>query len=53
VVFVAVTAAVQPRFLDLANIKFVLINATVFALLAVGETMVWSAGTSTCPSARW
>lgn len=40
VVFVAVTAAVQPRFLDLQNIQFVLINTTVFALLAVGETMV-------------
>jgi rhamnose transport system permease protein len=40
VAFVAVTTAVQPRFLDLANIQFVLINVTVFALLAVGETMV-------------
>jgi rhamnose transport system permease protein len=40
VVFVAVTAAVQPRFLDAQNIKFVLINTTVFALLALGETMV-------------
>jgi rhamnose transport system permease protein len=40
IVFVAVTAAIQPRFLDLANIQFVLINATIFALLAVGETMV-------------
>jgi rhamnose transport system permease protein len=38
--FVAVTAAVQPRFLDEQNIQFVLINTTVFALLAVGETMV-------------
>jgi rhamnose transport system permease protein len=40
IVFVAVTAAVQPRFLDLANIQFALINTTIFALLAVGETMV-------------
>ncbi len=40
VVFVAVTASVQPRFLDTANIQFILINTTVFALLALGETMV-------------
>jgi rhamnose transport system permease protein len=40
IVFVGVTAAVQPRFLDLANIQFALINTTIFALLAVGETMV-------------
>jgi rhamnose transport system permease protein len=39
-VFVAVTAIVQPRFLDGQNIRFVLINTTVFALLALGETMV-------------
>jgi rhamnose transport system permease protein len=40
VVFVGVTAAVQPRFLDLANIQFALLSTTIFALLAVGETMV-------------
>jgi rhamnose transport system permease protein len=40
IVFVGVTAAVQPRFLDTQNIQFVLINTTVFALLAIGETMV-------------
>jgi len=40
VVFVAATAAAAPRFLDAQNIKFVLINTTVFALLALGETMV-------------
>jgi rhamnose transport system permease protein len=40
IVFVGVTAAVEPRFLDAANIQFVLINTTVFALLALGETMV-------------
>jgi len=40
VVFVAVTAAVQPRFLNITNIQFILINTTVFALLALGETMV-------------
>ncbi len=40
VLFVAVTASVQPRFLDTTNIQFILINTTVFALLALGETMV-------------
>ena len=40
VVFVAVTASVQPRFLNITNIQFILINTTVFALLALGETMV-------------
>jgi len=40
VAFVAVTAAVQPRFLNITNIQFILINTTVFALLALGETMV-------------
>jgi rhamnose transport system permease protein len=39
-VFVAVTASVQHRFLNTSNIQFVLIDATVFALLALGETMV-------------
>jgi rhamnose transport system permease protein len=39
-VFVAVTALVQHRFLNVANIQFVLVDTTVFALLAVGETMV-------------
>ena len=39
-VFVAVTASVQPRFLNTTNIQFILINTTVFALLALGETMV-------------
>jgi rhamnose transport system permease protein len=40
VLFVAVTASIQPRFLDITNIQFILINTTVFALLALGETMV-------------
>ena len=40
VVFVAVTTAIQPRFLNITNIQFILINTTVFALLALGETMV-------------
>jgi rhamnose transport system permease protein len=39
-VFVAVTTIIQPRFLSQQNVHFVLINTTVFALLAVGETMV-------------
>ena len=40
VVFVAVTTAIQPSFLNQQNIQFLLINTTVFALLALGETMV-------------
>jgi rhamnose transport system permease protein len=40
VVFVAVTTAVRHRFLGTANIQFVLVDTTVFALLALGETMV-------------
>jgi hypothetical protein len=39
-VFVIVTASIQPRFLNSQNVQFVLINTTVFALLALGETMV-------------
>ncbi len=39
-IFVGVTTAIQPRFLDDQNIKFVLLNTTIFALLALGETMV-------------
>jgi rhamnose transport system permease protein len=38
--FVLVTTILQPRFLHASNIQFVLVNTTVFALLAVGETMV-------------
>ena len=40
VVFVAVTAAIQPRFLSSTNIQFILVDATIFALLALGETIV-------------
>jgi len=40
VMFVAVTTAVKPSFLDEQNIQFLLINTTVFALLALGETIV-------------
>jgi rhamnose transport system permease protein len=38
--FVAVTAGLQHRFLSESNIAFVLVNTTIFALLALGETMV-------------
>ncbi len=40
IVFVAVTAGIHPRFIDQANIQFILSNTTVYALLALGETMV-------------
>jgi rhamnose transport system permease protein len=38
--FIAVTAGVQHRFLSESNVQFVLINTTIYALLALGETMV-------------
>ncbi len=38
--FVGVTAAIQPRFAGSQEIGFILANSTVFALLALGETMV-------------
>ncbi len=38
--FVLFTSIAQPRFLSLQNIKFILIDTTVFALLAIGETLV-------------
>jgi rhamnose transport system permease protein len=40
IVFVGVTTAVQHRFLDTANIQFMLVDTTTFALLALGETLV-------------
>ena len=40
IVFFAITAAIQPRFLSVTNIQFVLVDATIFALLALGETIV-------------
>jgi rhamnose transport system permease protein len=40
VLFVAVTTLVRHRFLNTGNIQFVLTDATVFALLSLGETMV-------------
>jgi rhamnose transport system permease protein len=39
-VFVAVTTAIQPSFLNEQNIQFLLVNTVVYALLALGETMV-------------
>jgi rhamnose transport system permease protein len=38
--FVAITTALQHRFLEAQNVKFILLDATIFALLALGETMV-------------
>jgi rhamnose transport system permease protein len=40
IVFVAVTTIIQPRFLNDQNITFILKDTNVYALLAVGETMV-------------
>jgi rhamnose transport system permease protein len=40
VLLVVATAAAQPRFLHLTNVQFILVDATIFALLALGETMV-------------
>ncbi len=37
---VLVTAMIEPRFVDLTNIQFILVDTTIFALLALGETMV-------------
>ncbi len=37
---VIISTAAQPRFLGQTNIRFILVDTTIFALLAVGETMV-------------
>lgn len=37
---VVVTVAIQPRFFSLQELQFILLDTTVFALLAIGETMV-------------
>jgi rhamnose transport system permease protein len=34
------TTVAEPRFLHLTNVQFILVDATIFALLALGETMV-------------
>jgi rhamnose transport system permease protein len=39
-VFVVITTSIQPSFLNQQNLQFLLINTTVYALLALGETMV-------------
>jgi rhamnose transport system permease protein len=38
--FVLTTALIQPRFVSSSNIQFVLVDTSVFALVALGETMV-------------
>jgi rhamnose transport system permease protein len=38
--FVLVTALIQPRFVSASNIQFILVNASVYALVALGETVV-------------
>jgi rhamnose transport system permease protein len=38
--FVLITWVVQPRFLNLSNVQFILVNTTIYALVALGETMV-------------
>lgn len=40
VVLVAVTAAVNPRFLDPQGLKDLLLNATIFIVMAVGQCLV-------------
>ena len=40
VLLVIATTAAEPRFLHLTNIQFILVDTTIFALLALGETMV-------------
>lgn len=40
IVFAAITVSVQPRFASQQEAQFILANTTVFALLALGETMV-------------
>jgi len=40
IVFVAITVSIQPRFASQQEVQFVLANTTIFALLALGETMV-------------
>lgn len=40
ILFVVVTAIAQPRFVDASNIQFILVDTTIFALLALGQTLV-------------
>jgi rhamnose transport system permease protein len=39
-VFVAITVSIEPRFASQQEAQFILANTTIFALLALGETMV-------------
>jgi rhamnose transport system permease protein len=39
-ILVLATASIEPRFLDLSNVQFILVDTTIFALLALGQTMV-------------
>ena len=38
--FVLITAVIQPRFVSSSNIQFILVDTAVYALVALGETMV-------------
>jgi len=38
--FVLITALIQPRFVSSSNIQFILVDTAVYALVALGETMV-------------
>ena len=40
IVFVAITVSMEPRFASQQEAQFILANTTIFALLALGETMV-------------
>ena len=40
IVFVAITISIEPRFASQQEVQFILANTTIFALLALGETMV-------------
>jgi len=40
IVFVAITVSLEPRFASQQEAQFILANTTIFALLALGETMV-------------
>jgi len=37
---VVITASIQPRFLDGSNVRFILSETTLYALVAIGETLV-------------
>jgi rhamnose transport system permease protein len=39
-VLIAVTAAIEPRFIEAASLKTLAINASIFAILAAGQTLV-------------